>query len=83
MRLFFWGGLGGNYSASPFDADGRVYFQDEHGTATVIAASATFKELAKNHLSEDERTYASYAVSNGAMFIRTENELFRIEKKTN
>ena len=71
--------LGGNYSASPLYANGRVYFQDENGECIVVAASSTYQELARNQLVEDERTFASYAVSDGALFIRSEHHLFRIE----
>lgn len=71
--------LGGNYSASPLFAAGRVYFQDETGTATVIAASSTFEVLSKNTLNPDERTFASYAISDNTIFLRSENHLYRIE----
>jgi outer membrane protein assembly factor BamB len=72
--------LGGNYSASPLGADGRVYFQDENGTAIVVAADAKFQELARNHLPEDERTFASYAIDKDALFLRSEKHLYRIEE---
>ncbi|WP_437229147.1 PQQ-binding-like beta-propeller repeat protein [Planctomicrobium sp. SH661] len=73
--------LGGNYSASPLAAQGRIYFQNEEGEAIVVAASAEFEELARNRLTEEERTFASYAVCDGALFIRSEGHLFRIEQK--
>lgn len=71
--------LGGNYSASPLYSAGRIYFQDENGTAIVVAAAPEFKELGRNVLVRDERTYASYAVSDGALFIRSERHLYRID----
>jgi outer membrane protein assembly factor BamB len=71
--------LEGNYSASPLAAEGRIYFQNERGTATVIAAAPTFTKLATNHL--EERTLASYAVAENAFFIRTEQHLYRIQQK--
>lgn len=71
--------LGGNFSASPILAGGRVYFQDEEGTATVVAASPKYEVLAKNQLSKDERTFASYAVDGDALFLRSEKHLYRIE----
>ena len=37
-----------------------------------------FVELGRNQL--DGRTYASYAVADDAIFIRTENRLFRIQE---
>ncbi|WP_437191641.1 PQQ-binding-like beta-propeller repeat protein [Planctomicrobium sp. SH527] len=71
--------LGGNYSASPLYAAGRVYFQDETGTATVIAASDKFEVLSKNILNPDERTFASYAICDNSLFLRSEKHLYRIE----
>jgi outer membrane protein assembly factor BamB len=69
--------LEGNYSASPLAADGRIYFQNENGTATVVRASREFTRLAVNRL--EERTLASYAVAEGALFIRTATQLYRIQ----
>ena len=69
--------IGGNYSASPLYAEGRVYFQSEQGTGIVVAASKQFKELARNEL--DQRTLASYAVGDGALFIRTASHLLRVQ----
>lgn len=71
--------LGGNFSASPLFVAGRIYFQDEQGNATVVNASTTFEELSKNALSGDERTFASLAVHNGALLLRSEGYLYRIE----
>lgn len=71
--------LEGNYSASPLAAEGRIYFQNEIGTGTVIKAGRTFAKLATNKL--EERTLASYGVAGKAFFIRTESSLYRIERK--
>jgi outer membrane protein assembly factor BamB len=70
--------IGGNYSASPITASGRIYFQSEEGTGVVIRAGNRFELLAKNTLGE--RTLASYAVAEGALFIRTEEHLYRIRE---
>lgn len=70
--------VGGNYSASPIFADGRIYLQNEEGIGVVLAAGKTFHELARNSLGE--RTLASYAVTDGALFIRTEAHLYRVGK---
>lgn len=70
--------LGGNFSASPVYADGRIYFLNEDGEATVVAPGEQFQKLAVNRL--DGRTLASIAVSGGALFIRTDKNLYRIEK---
>ncbi len=70
--------LGGDFSASPLAAEGRVYFQNETGVGTVVKAGKTFEVLAKNELGE--KTLASYAVADGALFIRSEGHLWRIAK---
>lgn len=72
--------IGGNYSASPLYAGGNVYFQDENGRATVLRASSTYEELSRNALSGDERTFASYAVHDRALLVRSEGHLYRIEQ---
>ena len=68
--------LGGNYSASPVFADGRVYFQSEEGVTTVIAPGREFKRLATNTL--DGGMLATMAVASGSIFIRTDSRLYRI-----
>ena len=68
--------LGGNYSASPVFADGRIYFQSEEGVTTVAAPGTEFRVLAKNQL--DGGMLASMAVSDGSIVIRTESHLYRI-----
>lgn len=67
----------GNYSASPVLADGKIYFQNEEGLGVVIMASMTFQKIAENPLGE--RTLASYAVADGAIFIRGAKHLYRIQ----
>lgn len=72
--------LGGNFSASLLAAGDHVYFQDEHGKAIVVRAGKTFEKVSENEFVKDERTFASYAVDGGALFIRSEKHLFRIEE---
>jgi outer membrane protein assembly factor BamB len=71
--------LGGGFSASPLTADGKVYFQNEAGVGFVVRAGTKYELLAKNDLKE--RTLASYAAADGALFIRTAKHLYRIEKR--
>ena len=71
--------LGGNYSASPLYTNGLIYFQAEGGSTTVIRASTEFEEVAQNALSEEERTFASFAVHEGALLLRSEGHLYRIQ----
>ena len=68
--------LGGNFSASPIWADGRIYFQSEEGETTVIAPGTAFELLATNAL--DGSTLASPAVADGSLFIRSHDHLYRI-----
>ena len=60
-------------------AEGRIYFQNESGIGYVVKAGTTYELLAKNELGE--RTLASYAVTDGALIVRTESHLWRIGKK--
>ncbi|MFM8471811.1 MAG: PQQ-binding-like beta-propeller repeat protein [Limisphaerales bacterium] len=71
--------IAGNYSASPLYADGKIWFQNETGIGTVLKPGKTFEKLAENNLAE--KTLASYAVTDGAFFIRTEKNLYRIGTK--
>jgi outer membrane protein assembly factor BamB len=71
--------IGGNHSASPVHADGRIYFQSEEGVTTVIAPGKEFRSLATNVL--DGATLASMAVSDGSFFIRTDRHLYRIANR--
>jgi outer membrane protein assembly factor BamB len=71
--------VGGNYSASPVFADGKIYLQNEQGTGVVLKAGKTFEKLASNPL--EERALASYAIADEALFIRTEQHLYRIQKR--
>lgn len=71
--------LGGNHSASPVFAGGRIYFQNEEGVTIVVAPGTDYRELARNRL--DGSTLASMAVSDGAIFIRTDTHLYRIEER--
>ena len=68
--------LGGNFSASPVFADGRIYFQSEEGVTSVVAPGIEYSELATNQL--DGAILASMAVANGSLFIRTHDHLYRI-----
>jgi outer membrane protein assembly factor BamB len=70
--------LGGNFSASPVYAEGRIYFQSEEGVGLVIKHSKSFEVIAKNNL--DEPTLASYAVIDGGLFIRSQAHLWHVVK---
>lgn len=70
--------LGGNHSASPVHAAGRVYLFDHDGKATVLEPGREYRELAVNQL--DGGLMASPAISGQALFLRTKSHLYRIEK---
>jgi outer membrane protein assembly factor BamB len=68
--------LGGDFSASPVFAEGRVYFLNEAGEMYVVKASQEFELLARNDLAE--RAFASPAVTDNTIFLRSESHLWRI-----
>jgi outer membrane protein assembly factor BamB len=68
--------IDGVFSASPVAADGKIYFVSENGETIVVRAGRTPEVLARNDLGE--RQIASPAVSNGQIFIRTDDHLFAI-----
>lgn len=70
--------LGGDFSASPIHANGRIYFTNERGRTFVVQASKQFTKLAENDLAE--RTLASVAVGGPSLFLRTEQNLYRIQE---
>ena len=67
--------LGGDFSASPLAAEGRIYFLNESGVGFAVKAAKTFELLGKNEIGE--RTLASPAVIDGALFVRSETHLWR------
>ena len=71
--------VGGNHSASPIHWQGRIYFFDESGTATIIEAGPHYEVLAVNEL--DDGFLASPAVSGNALYLRTRTALYRIENR--
>ena len=70
--------IGGDYSASPICADGRIYFFSQQGASTVISPGRQYKVLAVNKL--DDGFMASPAVVGKAILLRTETHLYRIER---
>lgn len=71
--------IGGDFSASPLYADGRIYLLDEKGKTTVIAPGKEYVSLAENEL--PGRTLASISAADGALFLRTDTALYRLQKK--
>jgi outer membrane protein assembly factor BamB len=71
--------IGGEYSASPVYADGRLWFFSEEGKATVLKPGRVFEQVAENRL--DEGFLASPAIAGKAFYLRTRTHLYRIEEK--
>ncbi|MFO0428793.1 MAG: PQQ-binding-like beta-propeller repeat protein [Planctomyces sp.] len=69
--------IGGNFSASPVFANGRVLLMDEDGAAIWVAHDKEWKELGRNQI--PGRTFATPAFAEGAMFLRTDTAVYRIE----
>ena len=72
--------LGGAYSASPLYSAGKIYFQTEDGVTFVVKADRTYTPLAKNEIKG--RTFASPAPIEGALFLRSDTQLYRIEAES-
>ena len=70
--------LGGNYSASPLFANNFVLFLSETGLATWVQAGRKFVVLGKNEV--PGRTLATPAFSANAMYLRTDEHLYKIAR---
>lgn len=68
----------GNTYSSPIGVADRVYLFDDSGTCTIIANNNQYEVLAKNSL--DEVVQTTPAFSDGSMYIRSEDHLWRIEE---
>lgn len=71
--------IGGTFWASPIYADGKIFLQNEQGDGIALHPGLEYHELSRNPLKE--LTRASYAIGDGALFIRTERLLRRIEQQ--
>jgi outer membrane protein assembly factor BamB len=71
--------IGGNHSASPLYAGGRLLFHSKEGETTSLKPGRKFKILTRNKL--DGGHHASAAVSGDALFLRTDKALYRVEKQ--
>jgi outer membrane protein assembly factor BamB len=66
----------GIFSASPVGAGGHVYFASEDGDTVVVKAGRTPQVVARNDVGE--RMLASPAISDGRLYLRTDNHLIAI-----
>lgn len=72
-------GGGGNVSASPIFADGRIYAVTQEGKTHVIKPGKTLEVLAENQL--EGALMASPVPVGTSLFLRTEHALYRIEDR--
>lgn len=71
--------LGGEFSASPILADGRIYVSNQTGDTFVVSSSDPYDMLATNTL--DDGCMASPAVFDGAVYLRTKTHLYKIRRE--
>ena len=73
--------LAGGFSASPLLADGHIYILNETGETTVIQPGVEYEQVAQNRLGDGKtRTFASFAIVDNAILLRSETHLYRIQK---
>ncbi len=70
--------LGGNFTASPVLAEGRVHFLSREGVMTIVEDSADFTVVAKNAI--DENCVASPAISGSRILLRSATHLWSIQR---
>lgn len=71
--------IGGEFYSSPVWIEGRLYGISKRGEVVVLAASEEFKELARVELGE--KTFATPAIANGVLYLRTQRRLFSLGKE--
>ncbi len=64
----------GDYYASPVAADGKVYFVNYDGKATVLKAGAEWSEISSSDLGE--QVIATPAIADGRLYIRTAGTMY-------
>lgn len=68
--------------ASPILAGGKIYVVSRWSGTYVFDASPEFKQLAQNRLEADKSAFnATPAISNGALFMRSDQALYCIKEK--
>lgn len=68
--------LGGKYAASPLVSENLIYFFNQEGKTTVVRHGDSYNEVQVNEL--DGPINASPAVVAGAIYIRTDKYLYRV-----
>jgi outer membrane protein assembly factor BamB len=68
------------YFASPVGSDGKVWLVSQDGTVSVVSAKGDWEVLAVNTLGDE--VFATPAISEGQIFIRTQKFLYCIGKRS-
>jgi outer membrane protein assembly factor BamB len=71
----------GRHHASPVLLDGLVFFVNDDGQVNIVKPGPSFERVAQYELSEP--CYASPAISDGQVFLRTFHHLLCLARKTN
>jgi outer membrane protein assembly factor BamB len=71
------GALGG-YTSSPVAAEGKIFIASEEGKVTVLKAAADWDVMQINDLGEG--CYATPALANGSIYLRTSDALYRFAR---
>lgn len=69
----------GDFYSSPVWIEGRLYGISKRGEVVVLAASKEFEELGRVDLGE--KTFATPAIGNGVIYLRTQTRLLALGKK--
>ena len=70
--------VGDSCYSSPLWIEGRLYGISKRGEVVVLAASKEFEELGRVDLGE--KTFATPAIADGVMYLRTESRLYSLGK---
>ena len=73
--------IGGNHSSSPTCAGGLLMFHSREGETAVLKPGAKFELLQRNKL--EGAHYATAAISDDSLFVRTDKALYKIEQSEN
>jgi outer membrane protein assembly factor BamB len=71
-------GAPGPHYASPIAADGHLFFTSEAGDVVVVSPGGDITPVTVNHLGED--TYATPAIADGRLYVRTTTALYAFGK---
>jgi outer membrane protein assembly factor BamB len=69
----------GRYWSSPVAADGKIFLAGEDGKIVVVRAAPDWEILAVNSLDED--TFATPAILDGGIYVRTRDALYCFAKR--